>query len=71
MFCINCSKLVLLYTKKTCIRCQRDIMNNLSVICEFCSNTDKVCSICLKKTNNSQLDKFKTAGCGPCRAKQR
>jgi|WetSurMetagenome_2_1015567.scaffolds.fasta_scaffold292045_3 hypothetical protein len=71
MFCPNCSKLALLYTKKPCIRCQGDVMNNLSVICNFCANTEKVCSVCLKKTQNSQADKLKTAGCGPCRAKQR
>lgn len=71
MFCPNCSKLVLLHTKKPCIRCQGNVMNNLSVICEFCSNTDKVCSVCLKKMQNSQADRLKTAGCGSCRAKQR
>lgn len=71
MFCPNCSKLAILHTKKTCIRCQGEVFNNLSVLCETCSGTEKICSICLKKTQNSLAAKLATAGCGPCRAKQR
>lgn len=71
MLCINCSKLAFLHTKKKCIRCQGEVLNNISVLCEFCSKSDNVCSVCLKKTNNSFADKLSKSGCGPCRAKQR
>ena len=71
MFCPNCAKLALLHTKKNCIQCQGGVFNNLSVLCETCSVTEKVCAICLKKTQNSLADKLKNAGCGPCRSKTR
>lgn len=71
MFCTNCSKLAFLYTKRSCIRCQAEILNNLSVLCEKCSESEKVCSVCLKKVQNSQTDKYKFSGCVPCKAKQR
>ena len=38
--------------KKPCHRCQKDVHINLSVICEDCSTKDKVCSACLRKTED-------------------
>lgn len=49
MFCANCSKLSVLHTMKKCSRCQSDVFNNISILCEFCSLTEKVCAACLKK----------------------
>lgn len=71
MLCSNCSKLSILHTKRTCIKCQGEVFNNISVLCDFCSLTDKMCAICLKKMQNSLADKLKNAGCGPCRSKTR
>lgn len=62
MLCTNCVTLSFLYTKKNCIRCQNEVVTNLAVLCESCSNTEKLCSVCLKKTNNV-LNK-KQGGCG-------
>ncbi len=42
------------YTKKICARCKGEVLNNLSILCEYCSNSEKKCAICLKKTNNIQ-----------------
>lgn len=63
MFCSTCSKLALLVTQRVCIRCNAAVFNNLSVLCEQCSNTNKICSICLKKIQNP---KPKYQGCGHC-----
>lgn len=71
MFCITCSKLVILQSNKICLNCQGIVNNNISVLCEFCSNSEKICSVCLKRVNNSAVDKFKNAGCFSCRAKNR
>jgi len=49
MMCPSCSKLAFLYTKKSCIRCQGDVIANIAALCEQCSITDKLCSVCLKK----------------------
>lgn len=62
MMCFNCSKLSFLNTKKTCIRCQGEVFNNLSVLCEHCSSSERQCSICLKKII-SQTDRNKQRGC--------
>ena len=35
---------------KICIKCHGEVFNNLSVLCEACSNSEKICAICLKKT---------------------
>lgn len=69
MLCLNCSKLAYLHTKRVCIRCQGEVLNNISVLCEFCSKTDNVCAVCIKKIPTA-TDK-KNIGCGPCSAKQR
>lgn len=71
MFCSNCAKLAILHTKKICIKCQGEIFNNLSVLCETCSARDKVCAICVKKTQNLLAAKLATSGCVPCGRKTR
>jgi len=65
MFCPNCSKLVMMATIRSCITCRSNINNNLSVLCEKCSNADMACSICLKKIYNQNLQP-KSAGCRSC-----
>ncbi len=69
MLCGNCSKLAFLNTNKNCIRCNGDVYNNISVLCETCSNTEKVCSVCIKKTQNISHIKFVKAGCHSCGSK--
>lgn len=64
MFCPNCSKLTILHTKKSCIRCQGEILNNISVLCEFCSLRDQICSACLKKVNKSTGPRHRGCNCG-------
>jgi hypothetical protein len=67
MFCVNCAKLALLATKKICINCGSAVLNNLSVLCDFCSEKDKACSICLKKIlNKADINKSRYRGCGRC-----
>lgn len=63
MLCTNCNKLALVNTKKSCIRCQNDVSNRASVLCESCSSTAKQCSVCLKKVI-SDADRARTRGCG-------
>jgi hypothetical protein len=69
MFCTNCSKLALLVTTRFCIKCHASVFNNISVLCENCSNTGKVCSVCLKKVN-TQTNQQRYRGCGRCGKKQ-
>lgn len=49
MFCASCTKLSYLYTQKPCVKCQGNVLNNISVLCETCSNSSKNCSVCLKR----------------------
>lgn len=65
MFCAQCSNLVILHTNKVCARCQGNITNNLSCICDKCSSDQKICSICLKKMslNIGQNGKAIRRGC--------
>lgn len=64
MLCSNCSKLMILYTKKKCVRCQSDVIQNISVICEYCSLRENICAACLKKINNPSLARKKGCNCG-------
>lgn len=59
MFCSSCVKLSYLYTKKPCMKCKGDVLNNISVLCETCSNSNKTCSACLKKMETPRP----TGGC--------
>lgn len=65
MMCITCSKLSYKVTNKKCIKCQGNVLNTLSVLCDLCSNRDKKCSACLKKIDNSATTKY-FKGCGIC-----
>jgi len=71
MLCPNCSKLSMTYTTKICVRCQGSINNNLSCICDNCSTSESVCSICLKKITpagyNPSLKNMFRGGCNSCR----
>lgn len=64
MLCATCSKLAFLVTKRICVRCGMAILNNLSVICDYCSNNDRVCSVCLKKIQSPSV--LRNRGCGRC-----
>jgi hypothetical protein len=59
--CSGCSKLAFVYTKKTCHRCQGAVVVNIAVICELCSAKDHICTVCLKRIQNSPP---RTKGCG-------
>jgi hypothetical protein len=49
MLCESCAKLALILKIKYCFRCRKEIKYNLYVICENCSNNNRICGICLKK----------------------
>lgn len=64
MLCENCKKLAVLPQNiRKCIRCQSTIPNNLSCICDACSDQNGLCSICLKKVHLTPKPK-KSSGCG-------
>jgi transposase len=65
MFCSACLKLAKFVTRKKCIKCQAEVLNNISVLCEQCSNSQKICSVCLKKIVD-QLKQLRHRGCGRC-----
>lgn len=62
MLCPNCVKLAFLHTNKSCIRCQGVVLNNVSVLCDFCSANSKQCSVCLKKVI-SEAERVAHKGC--------
>lgn len=62
MICNNCSNLVFLNTSKACVKCRGEVLNNLSVICDGCSNSAKQCAVCLKKI--LPLKQSKGCNCG-------
>ncbi len=70
MFCNNCVKLAYLHTKKKCIRCQSEVLNNISILCVKCSGTEGVCSVCLRKNRSSIANKstynYPGGGCKTC-----
>lgn len=67
MLCPTCTKLAFQYTKKLCLRCQAPVTKSICALCELCSNSDKQCSACLKKLQNSSVKKHYYGGCGNCR----
>lgn len=67
MLCETCSKLSFQYTKKICIRCQAEVLNNISILCEQCSAKEKQCAACLKKIQNTSPSKYRYGGCGACK----
>lgn len=68
MFCPQCLKLSILNTKRTCVKCQGNILDNLSCICDKCSKENNICAICLKKINlNVGQNGFSLRrGCSSC-----
>ncbi len=65
MLCPSCSRLAFLQANKTCIRCQSSVSNNISILCEFCSSTERQCAVCLKKIiTASQRAIGRGCGCG-------
>ena len=69
MLCTTCSKLAILYTNKKCIKCQSDVYQNISTLCETCSSREKICSACLRKIYKGlENPKYKHshAGCKGC-----
>jgi hypothetical protein len=50
MKCHNCIRLAAVAAIKKCIKCNLPVTTNISVICEQCSTSTKMCSVCLKKT---------------------
>lgn len=68
MLCNNCVKLAYLHTKKKCVRCQGDVFENISVLCNRCSVAEGVCSVCLKKKGLATPNpaNYKKGGCRSC-----
>lgn len=66
MFCTNCVKLAYLHTKRSCIRCQSEVLNNISVLCLKCASTEGVCAACLKKTSRIGIQNPSKKGCRSC-----
>ena len=67
MLCENCKKLAALPIKKICMKCRGFITINISCICDNCSNSEKVCSVCLKKVFSIQ-EKNKKHYKGSCKS---
>jgi len=63
MLCTNCSQLAFLHTNKSCVRCHGNVVNNISVLCDLCSATEKQCAVCLKKIITQTAAK-KGCNCG-------
>lgn len=69
MLCTSCSKLSMMHVSRKCIKCQGQILNNISCICENCSNSEKLCSVCLKKIyleKHIGYNKVFNGGCRSC-----
>jgi hypothetical protein len=66
MLCVNCSKLLYNYSNNKCYQCKEIVGNDLSILCDKCSDKDNVCSCCLKKMRN-----YLKSGCSACGPKTR
>lgn len=65
MICTNCLKLAYLKSNKACIRCQGNVLINIGILCEFCSNSEKKCAVCAKSIIlNSERQLKKGCNCG-------
>jgi len=62
MLCASCSRLAIMTANRKCMRCQGDIFNNISVICDSCSDKSKQCSICMK--NIAPKNRARSCNCG-------
>lgn len=68
MLCSACSKLLIKHTQKKCMRCNGEVLNNISCLCDHCSNDSKQCSACLKKVQQQPIKN--KGGCGSCGGKK-
>lgn len=66
MLCNNCSKLAFNKASRKCVKCNSLINNNIYALCDNCSSTDKMCSVCLKRLNNPVTTKYFKGGCRSC-----
>lgn len=66
MLCNHCEKLALLPNKRTCLRCKGDILTNLAVICDHCSKSENLCSICLKRLVDFKIKHRARSNCSGC-----
>lgn len=67
MLCDSCNKLATLYTTKKCMKCQGSVTQNISVVCEACSNSNQSCSACLKKMiKKDYVLRSHATGCRSC-----
>lgn len=67
MLCVNCSKLMLIFGNKKCLKCQGAVNITIASLCNKCSESNKSCQICLKKTDNKNpLNITHKAGCNSC-----
>ncbi len=64
MTCSNCSKLSFMTANKECKKCKLAVHNNISIICDDCSQKQKMCSVCLKKIPAISKREY---GCGACK----
>lgn len=62
MLCTSCARLAILHTKRSCIKCQGAVYQNIAVLCDACSASEKTCAACLKKVI-SVFDRQKQSGC--------
>lgn len=49
MLCTTCSQLIIKNTNKKCGKCNGPVYQNISVLCDNCSISNKTCASCLKK----------------------
>jgi len=68
MFCSNCVKLAYLHTRKKCVRCQGEVLNNISVLCVKCATDNATCSVCLKNVGLASANpaNYNKRGCRSC-----
>lgn len=68
MICLNCEKLAFSQQNKKCINCSADINYKQHVLCNSCSEQQKVCCVCIKKIFKQENLKFKSfsSKCNTC-----
>lgn len=62
MICNNCINLLFKPKQKTCIKCSKQINIDLLKLCDQCSTSESLCSVCMKKI----LPKNYFRGCKGC-----
>ena len=68
MLCAACARLAQSHGQKTCLRCQATIYSTLTVLCEPCSSTNRMCAVCLKKMPDLKTVAIgnRKIGCNSC-----